>query len=185
MTPSNASSSSPHVPNPGRTSEDGPGDTSPWEVRPHPRSGQLCVQSRRALSAGEVLTAFGAATVEDHPSRMTVQVSEHAHITLAPPSLAFINHGCAPNVHFDVERRLLVALHAVEAGEELTFFYPSTEWSMASPFDCHCQSSSCLRWIGGASQVPASALVGRLLAPHIERLLESAGRAATAPGGAR
>lgn len=148
----------------------------PWEVVPDPRSGQRCVRSRTALAPGEALTSFGAASVEERPSRMTVQVSEQAHITLSPPSLAFINHACAPNVHFDVERRLIIALRPIAAGDEITFFYPSTEWVMASPFACHCESARCLRRIAGASEVPASALRGRPLAPHVVRLLGQACR---------
>lgn len=27
----------------------------------------------------------------------------------------------------------------LKEGDELTFFYPSTEWSMAQPFDCLCK----------------------------------------------
>jgi hypothetical protein len=107
---------------------------------------------------------------------MTVQVSEHTHILLAPSSLSFMNHGCSPNVHLDVERRVLVALRPIAPGDELEFFYPSTEWTMASPFACHCRSARCLGRIGGASRAPESMLRGRPLAPHIVRLLREAGR---------
>jgi hypothetical protein len=130
---------------------------------------------------GEVLTPFGAITIEDRPSRMTVQVSESAHVTLDPPSLAYINHSCAPNVHFEVARGLIVAIQPIAAGDAVEFFYPSTEWSMAAPFDCHCGTPRCLGRIAGASQMPASTLRGRPLAPHIERLLASGERSAVAP----
>ena len=81
---------------------------------------------------------------------------------------------CEPNVAFDVERWALVALSPVAPRDELTFFYPSTEWTMASPFDCACQSPRCLRRIAGASHAPAGSLSGRVLAPHIKRLLTGA-----------
>jgi len=155
----------------------GQGGAPPWEVLPHPRSGQQCLRSRRPFVVGEILARFSAAATEDRPSRMTVQVSEHAHIALAPPSLSFMNHACEPNVHLDVEHRVAVAIASIVAGDELTFFYPSTEWMMASPFDCHCGSPRCIGWIAGASQVPPSLLRGRPLAPHIARLLgPAAGR---------
>src|SRR5262245_24130451 len=65
-----------------------------WVVTPHQRSGERCVKSRGALAVGEVLASFDASTVSERPTRMTVQIAEHTHITLAPASLAFINHGC-------------------------------------------------------------------------------------------
>ena len=105
---------------------------------------------------------------------MTVQVSEREHIELSPAFLRFINHSCDPNVAFDVERWSLVALSPIAPRDELTFFYPSTEWTMASPFDCACQSPRCLKTIAGASRAPAGALAGRVLAPHIKRLLAGA-----------
>ncbi len=75
---------------------------------------------------------------------------------------------------FDVERWSVVALSPIAPRDELTFFYPETEWTMASPFDCACRSPRCLGRIAGASEVPAGALGGRPLAPHIRRLLAGA-----------
>jgi hypothetical protein len=129
---------------------------------------------------GEIFTSFESLAVEDCPSRMTVQVSEHTHITLDPPSLAYINHSCAPNLHFEVVRGIIIVIKPIFAGDEVAFFYPSTEWSMAAPFDCHCGAPRCLGRIAGASQLPASALRGRPLAAHIQRLLASAERSVVA-----
>lgn len=142
-----------------------------FEVGDDHRLAQRCVRSRAAFVAGETLIAFEPLSEHPLPSRMTVQVSEREHVTLWPVFLELINHGCDPNVFFDVERRQLVALRAIEAGEELAFFYPSTEWVMASPFDCRCGAARCLGRVEGASQLPPDALRGQRLAPHIERLL--------------
>jgi|HubBroStandDraft_6_1064221.scaffolds.fasta_scaffold619885_2 hypothetical protein len=140
-------------------------------VDAHEQLGQRCVRSLAAFAPGEAILAFRAAAVRDRPSRMTVQVSEREHIELAPAFLSFVNHGCDPNVYFDVERRALVALARIAPGDEIVFFYPSTEWVMASPFECRCGSPRCLGRVGGASQVPAPVLAGHRLAPHIARLL--------------
>jgi hypothetical protein len=107
---------------------------------------------------------------------MTLQVSEHEHIELTPMALSFVNHSCAPNVYFDVEQRALIALEPISAGDMLTFFYPSTEWTIASPFDCACGSPHCLGQVAGASQLPEHALQGHRLAPHITELLKQAMR---------
>ena len=43
-------------------------------------------------------------------------------------------------------------------GDELTFFYPSTEWEMVHPFQCECGAADCLKWITGASATPTKTL---------------------------
>ncbi len=142
-----------------------------FEIDTHERLGQRCLRSATRFTAGEAMIRFRAGVTQARPTRMTVQVSEREHIELAPAFLRFINHGCDPNVAFDVERWSLVALSPIAPRDELTFFYPSTEWTMASPFDCACASPRCLRRIAGASQAPVGALSGRVLAPHVKRLL--------------
>jgi hypothetical protein len=46
----------------------------------------------------------------------------------------------------------------LKAGEELTFFYPSTEWNMNQGFDCFCGSKRCLGYIGGAKYMSSGQL---------------------------
>lgn len=63
-----------------------------------------------------------------------------------------MNHSCAPTVEIEVRTsnpqdgypdgisgEVRVAHNRdLEVGDELTFFYPSTEWASASPFKCLC-----------------------------------------------
>ena len=58
-------------------------------------------------------------------------------------------------------------------GDELSFFYPSTEWDMAQPFDCGCGASEavCLKRIEGAKKVDEKILRRYWLNHHIEELL--------------
>jgi len=42
----------------------------------------------------------------------------------------------------------VVAARDLAADDELTFFYPSTEWSMAEPFDCWCGAERVRRGLG-------------------------------------
>jgi hypothetical protein len=121
--------------------------------------------------ANAVLASFAGSTPETRPTRYTVQVGRDAHIELRPEALKFISHSCDPNVRFDVTRRLLVTLRPMAAGEELAFFYPSTEWSMAEPFDCWCGTARCLGRIAGAAHLPREVLAGYVLEPHILELL--------------
>jgi hypothetical protein len=158
------------------------GDEDPPERPPadflvvaRPDLGQSGLRSLRAFAAGDRLTPFTALRVHDAPSRMTVQVSGTEHIELAPAWLAFTNHSCDPNTRFDPDVWHLVAERDIAPGDELTFFYPSTEWDMATPFDCHCGASSCIGRVDGASRVPAERLGGRWLARHIRDRLASRG----------
>jgi hypothetical protein len=52
----------------------------------------------------------------------------------------------------------LVCLRPLQPGDELTFFYPSTEWDMAQPFVCNCGNSTCLQLINGASHLSKDTL---------------------------
>lgn len=141
-------------------------------VDDHAGLGQRCLRAARAFAAGDVIVPFRARRTLDRPSRMTVQVSEHEHILLAPTLLENVNHGCEPNVAFDTVRRGLVALVDITPGDELVFFYPSTEWRMASVFACACGAPSCLGWITGAARMPRRVLARHAIAPHIVRLLD-------------
>jgi hypothetical protein len=44
-------------------------------------------------------------------------------------------------------------LRAIRKGDELFYFYPSTEWEMAEPFQCLCGSPNCLGRIAGAAHL--------------------------------
>ena len=88
------------------------------------------------------LVPFHATRMHDRPSRLTLQVSEHEHIELGPAFLECVNHGCDPNVAFDVEHWVLRALRPVAPGDELVFFYPSTEWAMVRSSSVLASSTS-------------------------------------------
>lgn len=148
-------------------------DTPPTSflIDRHDGLGQRSLKSQVEHAPGDVLAEFSGRRHFDHPSRMTVQVSEDAHIELSPTWLELINHSCDPNVAFDTARMVLVALRPIAAGDELCFFYPSTEWTMQSPFECVCGSPRCLGRITGASRIAPATLSAYRLAPHIQRLL--------------
>ncbi len=154
------------------------GDEDPPERPPadflvvaRPDLGQSSLRSLRAFAPGDPLAAFRPHTLQAAPTRMTVQMSETEHIELAPSWLAFINHSCDPNARFDPDVRHLVAERAIAPGDELTFFYPSTEWSMATPFDCRCGAARCLGRIDGAARLDPARLAGFWLSGHVRRLL--------------
>jgi SET domain len=108
------------------------------------------VFSRVDLEAGQVLSDFSAKKIYSEPSYLTVQISDTEHIELWPEYLECVNHSCDPNCYFDTTTYKFITLKPVKAGEELTFFYPSTEWDMDKAFQCLCGSDQCLGIIQGA-----------------------------------
>lgn len=59
----------------------------------------------------------------------------------------------------------------LRAGDELTFFYPSTEWAMAQPFECRCGEKECRGVISGAKDMEEKVLREYWLNEHVEELL--------------
>ncbi|MFZ9388238.1 MAG: SET domain-containing protein-lysine N-methyltransferase [Chitinophagaceae bacterium] len=112
--------------------------------------GQFALLTLRSWVAGEIVTRFSAAAYSTEPTYLTIQLEKGVHIALDPGYLQYTNHSCEPNVFFDTAAMNLVAIRDISAGEELTFFYPSTEWRMKQPFRCNCNSPQCLGQIKGA-----------------------------------
>lgn len=128
------------------------------EVIQSPSSGQNSLHASVSFSAGDIICHFSAGVTQDYATYLTVQTGPNKHITLMPEFLQYINHSCAPNVFFDTTAMQLVCLSALQPGDEMTFFYPSTEWHMAQPFVCNCGSKNCLRLINGASHLSVESL---------------------------
>lgn len=59
----------------------------------------------------------------------------------------------------------------LEIGDELTFFYPSSEWTMAQPFNCFCGASNCRGRIDGAGKMSAKQLEGLWLNGYIRDMI--------------
>ncbi|KAG6037384.1 hypothetical protein E4U40_005559 [Claviceps sp. LM458 group G5] len=117
--------------------------------------------------------AFPPCTVAAEPTYATVQMGVNSHLSLNS-DLVYINHSCEPSLIFDTASlNILAGPKGLQPGDELTFFYPSTEWSMAQPFTCLCNRPSCRGTISGAKDMKPSQLEGLWLSPHIRLLLEN------------
>lgn len=103
------------------------------------------------LETNTIIANFSFEKKIAKPDRYSVQVNETEHIILSPTYLQYINHSCSPNVFFDTTTMELKTLKTIKVGEELAFFYPSTEWKMTEAFNCICDSSACLGEIQGAA----------------------------------
>jgi hypothetical protein len=128
------------------------------EMRRKLSNGQNALFTLRSFNRGEIIADFSAGTISAEPTYLTIQLGIRKHITFDPEFLQYINHSCDPNVFFDTTAMNLVALKNLKPEEEMTFFYPSTEWRMAQPFHCYCGSIQCLGKIRGAAYLPKEAL---------------------------
>lgn len=120
------------------------------EKRQNLADGQNALFASRSFGAGELISDFSAGSISKDPTYLTVQIGVGKHITLQPEFLQYINHGCDPNVFFNTTTMQVIALKEITAGEELLFFYPSTEWKMTQSFPCYCGSAECIGTIKGA-----------------------------------
>ena len=121
------------------------------EVRQKIANNQNALFALRSYDPGETIADFSAGTISAEPTYLTVQVGIGKHITLQPEFLQYINHSCDPNVFFNTTTKQLIALKELRPEDELTFFYPSTEWKMTQTFNCYCGSPACIGYIQGAA----------------------------------
>lgn len=113
-------------------------------------AGTKALISNDTFKEGQVIAPFYAREILQHPTYLTVQLSDNEHILLAPEFLQYTNHSCDPNAFFDTTEMKLIAVKTIRPGEAITFFYPSTEWKMDQPFDCLCGTDKCIKIIKGA-----------------------------------
>jgi hypothetical protein len=125
--------------------------------------------TKQAYVKGEVICEIPSDNVVNKATRFTVQIGRNEHTDVG--KLAALNHSCNPNVILDTHNMLMVACRDIPKGEELSFFYPSTEWEMDAPFICLCGASNCIHVVAGARFLPLSTLENHYLNPHIRELM--------------
>ena len=125
--------------------------------------------TKQAYKKGEVICEIPTEKVIDTANRYTVQIGRDRHTEVG--KLSALNHSCDPNVILDTENLNMVARRYIEPCEDLSFFYPSTEWEMDAPFICLCGASNCIHVVAGARFLPLSTLESHYLNRHIRELM--------------
>lgn len=137
------------------------------EIRESAIIGEKSLYALRSFSPGDSLIRFQTKGYLAEPDRFTVQLAENRHIILDPEYLQYVNHSCRPNVFFDLRNKAIICLRPISRNEEITFFYPSTEWSLSHDFTCRCGSPSCLGHIRGARYLSSDILTRYRLSDFI------------------
>jgi hypothetical protein len=82
----------------------------------------------KSFKQGDVLATLEGLTAGPK-AYSSVQISEDEHVELNS-DLLYMNHSCSPTAIMDLKRRAVTANKDLASGDEITFFYPSTEWDM-------------------------------------------------------
>ncbi|KIM22700.1 hypothetical protein M408DRAFT_78691 [Serendipita vermifera MAFF 305830] len=134
--------------------------------------------AQKSYRKGEVICSLDGVTKGPKAySSVQYDVDPDAHIELNS-DLLYVNHSCEPNVKFDVSSPdmanwTFAASTDIEEGSTLCFFYPSTEWNMATPFECNCKTQTCLGTIRGAAFLSRDELQKRgFINRHIWELVQ-------------
>lgn len=125
--------------------------------------------TKHAYTKGDVICMIPSENVMDKPNRFTVQIGRSVHTHVG--KLAALNHSCDPNVVLDTANMRMIARRDIAKGEELSFFYPSTEWEMQAPFICLCGAANCIHVVAGARFLPLSTLENHYLNEHIREMM--------------
>ena len=141
------------------------------EIWESPVTSQKSLHATVNLKPGDILNSISAKEIRNAPTYLTVQINEREHIMLDPEFLQYINHSCRPNVFFNTKYMVIICIRPIEVGKEITFFYPSTEWSMAQSFTCHCQTEDCLGIIQGSAHIHPHILERYNLSEHVKQNL--------------
>jgi hypothetical protein len=118
------------------------------------------------IRSGEMISIISGYRVVSEATYQTVQISAHEHIEELGV-LAYLNHSCQPNTIVDTTAFTVSAIRDIAAGEELNFFYPSTEWEMDRPFICLCGAPQCIRLVAGAKHLSIDTLQRYFINRHI------------------
>ena len=113
--------------------------------------GEAVVDFSRA--GGEILSEEAAAAYFARGNDYSIQIADDKFFVLTDTSTLaeedFSNHSCDPNCGFR-GALLVVAMHDIEKGEDLTFDYAMVESSSFYGLNCHCGSKLCRGVVRGS-----------------------------------
>lgn len=130
--------------------------TDKCEARPIGR-GQMGVFAVEAIHPDEVIAVWGGEIMtREHFSllperyrRQTLQVEENLYLAgVSDDPADFFNHSCDPNAGLNGQI-VLVAMRAIEPGEEVCFDYAMSDGSDYDEFQCDCGAPNCRRVVRG------------------------------------
>ena len=131
------------------------------------------------LAEGEIAIVGKPVAISPERTWQTLQTDTETHIKIDAP-FELVNHSCDPSCGIVTNKYggyTLVARRNIETGEEITFDYCMTEWSIVGFEDCQCNSGICRRIIRGGKFLSVEKLkeYDGYLAPYYRSLLPELG----------
>lgn len=135
-------------------------DESPLYFKDVPGKGRG-VFAARTFAAGDLVLEFqgkvrNVETFKDLTHAL--QISPRRFLSASGGIDDYVNHSCDPNCGIrDVEGRIqLFALATIEAGDEITFDYATTQSGGFFVFDCQCDAVNCRGQVGDFDEMPTA-----------------------------
>jgi uncharacterized protein len=158
--------------------------TEKCEVRNRDVAGGKAVFARELIESGEVIAVWSgrlvsAEELDDLPEDIrhhTAQVEEGLYLASLSPHEPpdYINHSCEPNCGLDGQITI-IAMHAIQPGDEVTIDYAMCDGSPYDEFDCACGSPLCRGRVTGddwRSSVLWERYAGHF-SPYLERRIRA------------
>ena len=124
------------------------------------KSGYHSVCAIKKILRGENILELKG-NIQSFPTKYSIQTGEKSHwIPFSENSndkrsfWRFLNHSCSPNSYFNINKMTLLSLREINAGEEISYNYCTTEYDMSSPFKCLCKTNDCYYEIKGFRYLP-------------------------------
>ncbi len=131
----------------------------------------------QAFVKGELIHQITDYRITDTPTYRSIQIGRDRHIEDIGV-IVYLNHCCTPSVIVNTSALTIHAARDLAVGEELTFFYPSTEWVMDRPFICLCGAQGCVRLVAGAKHLSVETLGRYYINQHIQEAISDLLRSA-------
>jgi len=119
------------------------------------------------IPEGKIIRHLNKENVSEEITYQSIQVGKNLHF-LQDDFFSNLNHSCEPTTIIDTKNYVIIANRDIRPGEELNFFYPSTEWKMAQPFHCECGSENCIGYLEGAYNVSINCMQQHFINDHIK-----------------
>jgi hypothetical protein len=152
-----------------------PSHPDTFEVRFEPGEFMSSLIALKDFEVGDVVTMIRG-FIPSERTRTSIQVGEKEHVEWNT-DMVFAQHSCDPNLGVDLQYPnkadwKVIALRQIKAGDELTWFYPSTEWdAWGGGFPCGCGTSKCIgHYRGGKGLSQEEMAKYACVNPHILNL---------------
>jgi hypothetical protein len=124
---------------------------------------------------GDVVTSDRLTELSPRSKRHSIQIEENLYLVphQMPEAGDFVNHSCDPNAGLSGQTGL-IAIRAVEAGEEICYDYAMSDGSPYDEFRCKCGALSCRgRVTGNDWALPHLQLrYGGYFSPYLQRRIQ-------------